>query len=174
MSTDPSCLTLQVDWQNTYNTLRRDHMLVAAEQRCPALLPMAAWAYARHSHLLAHQSPGMVVSSQSWVRQGDPLRPLLFTLTLQEPLEEVWATGLTQRLAYADDTFLQGAPAPTMQTFAAFTALAAPLSLHSQPAKCVVCSTDHAATTAIAGQLGVRHAPEGLLAAGTHAGIPAF
>jgi hypothetical protein len=66
-------------------------MLVAVEQHCSALLPMAAWANGRHSHLLIHQSPGTVVSSQSGVPQGDPLRPLLFGLTLQGSLEEVAA-----------------------------------------------------------------------------------
>jgi hypothetical protein len=45
MSAHPSCVTLQVDWQNAFNTLRRGNMLVAVEQRCPALLPMVAWAY---------------------------------------------------------------------------------------------------------------------------------
>jgi hypothetical protein len=166
-SADPSCVTVQVDWRNAFNTLRRDRMLDAVAQRCPALLPMAAWAYGRHSHLLVHQSPGTVVSSQSGVRQGDPLGPLLFAITLQGPLEEVAAMGLARPLAYADDTFLQGAPAPTMRAFAALTALAVPLGLHSQPAKCAVHSGDHATAAAIAGQLGVRHAPEGLLAAGT-------
>jgi hypothetical protein len=98
-SADPSCVTVQVDWQNAFNTLRRDRMLDAVAQRCPALLPLAAWAYRRHSHLLVHQSPGTVVSSQSGVRQGDPLGPLLFALTLQGPLEEVAAMGLARRLA---------------------------------------------------------------------------
>jgi hypothetical protein len=59
-----------------------------------------------------------------------------------------------------------------MRAFAALTALAAPLGLHSQPAKCAVHSWDHA--TAVAGQLGVRHAPKGLLAAGTPIGTPSF
>jgi hypothetical protein len=86
-------------------------MLDAVAQHCPALLPIAAWAYGRHSHLLVHQSPGTVVSSQSGVRQGHPLGPLLFAITLQGPLEEVAAMGLAPPLAYADDTFLQGAPA---------------------------------------------------------------
>jgi hypothetical protein len=149
-------------------------MLDAVAQRCLALLPMAAWAYGRHSHLLVYQSPGTVVSSQSGVRQGDPLRPLLFALTLQGPLEEIAAMGLARPLAYADDTFLQGALAPTMRAFAALSALAAPLGLQSQPAKCAVHSGDHAAAAAVAGQLGVMHALEGLLAAGTPVGTPSF
>jgi tRNA(Ile2) C34 agmatinyltransferase TiaS len=63
MSANPSCVTLQVDWQNAYNTLRKNNMLVAKEQRCPALQPMVAWAYRRHSHLLVHQSRGTVASN---------------------------------------------------------------------------------------------------------------
>jgi hypothetical protein len=176
LSADPSCVTVQVDWLNTFNTLRRDRILDPVAQRCPTLLPMAPWAYKRHSHLLVHEFPRTVVSSQSGVRQGDPLGPLLFALTVQGPLEEVAAMGLARPLACAFDTFLQGAPGPvpTMQAFAALTALAAPLGLHSQPAKCAIHSGDHAAATAVAGQLGVRHAPDGLLAAGTPNGTPSF
>jgi hypothetical protein len=79
-----------------------------------------------------------VVSSQGGVRQGDPLGPLLFALTLQGPLEEVAAMGLARLLAYANEMFLQGALVPTMLAFAALTALAAPLDLHCHPAKCAV------------------------------------
>jgi hypothetical protein len=126
---------------------------------------MVVWAYGWHSHLLVHQSPGAVVSSQSGEQQGDPLGPLLFAVTLQGPLEEVTAMDLAQPLAYADDTFLQGAPAPTMQAFAALTALAAPLRLYAQPEKYTLCPADSAAAL-VAGLLGVHQAPDGLLAAG--------
>jgi hypothetical protein len=61
-----------------------------------------------------------------------------------------------------------------MQAFVALTFLAAPLGLHAKPTECAVCSRDHAATATIAEQLGVRHAPEGLLAARTPIGTPAF
>jgi hypothetical protein len=86
------------------------------------------------------------------MQQSDPLRQLLFALTLQGPLEKVAAMDLAQPLAYADDTFLQGAPAPTMQAFAAF---APPLALHVQSAKCTVYSADCAFTALVASLLGV-------------------
>jgi hypothetical protein len=41
--------------------------------------------------------------------------------------------GLDRPLGYADDMFLQGAPAPTMLAFAALTAAAAPLGLQCHP-----------------------------------------
>ena len=173
MSADPGCVTVQIDWQNAFNTLRRDRMLAAVEQRCPALLPMVAWAYSRHGRLLV-QGSDEVVLSRSGVRQGDPLGPLLFALTLQGPLEEVAGMGLARPLAYADDTFLQGAPEPTQQALEALAVLAVPLGLLAQPSKSAVYSEDAAAAASFANLLGVRHAPDGLLAAGTPVGTPGF
>jgi hypothetical protein len=123
--------------ENACNTVRRDRMLMAVEHRCPALLPMVAWAYGRHSCLLV-QSSDEVVSSQSRVRQGNPLGPQLFALTLQGPLEEGAAMNLAQPLAYADNTFLQGAPEPTMRAFQALTALARTLPSARQ-VRCLLC-----------------------------------
>jgi hypothetical protein len=85
-----------------------------------------------------------------------------------------WPGGRPAPLAYPDDSFLQGAPASTMRAFATITTLSAPLGLRTQPAKCAVHSGDHAAATAIVDQRGVRHAPKGLLSAGTRIGTPAF
>jgi hypothetical protein len=56
MAADLGCVTLQVDWRNAFDTLRRDRMLEAVAQRCPALLPMAVWAYGGHSRLLVQRS----------------------------------------------------------------------------------------------------------------------
>jgi hypothetical protein len=144
MAADPDCITV-----------RRDCMLAAIAQRCPALLPVVAWAYGQHSRLLVQHSEE-VVRSQSGVRQGDTLGPLLFALTLQVPLEQVAEMGLASPVTYADDTFLQGARAPTMSTFHALTALAAPLGLRAQPVKCVVYSED--SRRRICGRR-ARHAP---------------
>jgi hypothetical protein len=156
-----------------FNT-RRDRLLAAVTQRCPTLLPMVAWAYGQHSRLLVQHSQE-VVSSQSGVRQGDPLGPLLFALTLQGPLEQVAEMGLARPVAFADDTFLQGAREPTMRAFQVLTALDAPLGLCAQPDKCAVYSKDTAAAAAsVATALGMHHAPAGLLAAGTPVGTAAF
>jgi hypothetical protein len=161
-----------------FNTVRRDRMLAAVAQRCPALLPMVAWAYGQHSRLLVQHSEE-VVRSQNGVRQGDPLGSLLFGLTLQQPLEQVAEMGLARPVAFADDTFLQGAQAPT-KAFYALTALAAPLGLRAQPVKCAVYSEDEvysedaAAAASVAAALGMHHAPDGLLAAGTPVGTTAF
>jgi hypothetical protein len=109
-------VTLQIDWKNAFNTVRRDRMLAAVAERCPALLPAAAWAYGRHCRLCVQQTD-QVINSESRVRQGDPLGMLLFALTLQGPLEEVASMNLARPVAFADDTFLQGAPEATMRAF---------------------------------------------------------
>jgi hypothetical protein len=148
-------------------------MLAAIQQRCPALLPMVAWAYGRHSRLLLERAEAVVLS-QSGVRQGDPLGHLLSALTLQGPLKMVAELNQARPLAYADDTFLQGAPEPTIRAYQALTALAAPLGLHAQLTKCKVDSEDAAAASAVADHIELQHDPEGLLEAGTSIGTPAF
>jgi hypothetical protein len=80
--------------------------------------------------------------SQRGVRQGDPLVPLLFALTLQSPLEQVAQLHLAWPLAYANDTFLQGAPALAIEVFGTLLQLAAPLGLQEALAKCSLYSTD--------------------------------
>jgi hypothetical protein len=116
IAADPGCVTVQVDWHNAFNILRRDRMLAAVQQHCPALLPMVAWAYGRHSRVLLERAEAVVLS-QSGVRQGDPLGPLLLALTLQGPLEMVAELNQARPLAYADDTFLQAAPEPSIRSY---------------------------------------------------------
>jgi hypothetical protein len=149
-------------------------MLAAVLARCPALLPLAIWAYKQPSRLLVHQAPGVIIHSQSGLRQGDPLGPLLFALALQGPLEQDAEMDLARPLAYAADPFLQSAPEPTIRAFHALVTLAEPLGLQVQLAKCAVYFADTRAVTSVASQLCVRHAPDGLLAAGTPVGTPAY
>jgi hypothetical protein len=91
-------------------------MLASVAQRYLALLPMVTWACGQHSRLLVQHSEE-VVGSQSGVQHGDSLGPLLFALTLQEPLEQVAEMGLAHPVAFADETFLEGAQPPTMRAF---------------------------------------------------------
>jgi hypothetical protein len=126
-------------------------MLAAVAAGCLALLPLAIWSSKQPSRLPVCQAPGDIIHSQSGLQQGDPLGPLLFALALQGPLEQVAEMDLASPLAYADDNFLQGAPEPTIQAFPALVALAEPLGLQVQLAKCTVYSADTCATTSVAG-----------------------
>jgi hypothetical protein len=61
-----------------------------------------------------------------------------------------------------------------MLAYAALTSLAEPLGLRAQPAKSAVYSANAAAAASVATRLSVHLAPDGLLAAGTPVGTPAF
>jgi hypothetical protein len=105
-------------------------MLEAVADCCPALLPIAMWAYKQPSHLLVRKSGGAMVSFQCGVRQGDPLGPLPFTL--QGPLQQVAQLQLAEPLAY--DMFLQGPPVPVTEAFHTLVQLATLLGLHVRQA----------------------------------------
>jgi hypothetical protein len=83
---------------------------MAMEKRCPALLPLVALAYRQPSRLFVCGTDGALVSSHSGARQGNPLGPLFFALTLQDPLEKVTAMQLACPIAYADDNLQQSDP----------------------------------------------------------------
>jgi hypothetical protein len=86
-------------------------MLATVQQRCPALLPMVAWAHGRHSCLLLQQAEA-VVHSQSVVGQGTPSGDCCLPSPSKGPSR--WWQSRSWPMAYADDTFLQGTPKPTM------------------------------------------------------------
>jgi hypothetical protein len=107
-------------------------MLSAVAERCPALLPMMELAYGRHGMLYVQQTD-QVINSESRMRQGDPLGMLLFPLTIQGPLKKAASMNLARPVAFADDTFLQGAPEPTMKAFQVLVDLTTPLGRCNQP-----------------------------------------
>jgi hypothetical protein len=80
--------------------------------------------------------------------------------------------NLARLLAYADNTFLQGGPEPTMRAFQALTALAAFLKLFPQPGKCAVYSAYAALTTARRARVPRR--PSGRRHSGRHPGLPCY
>jgi hypothetical protein len=68
-------------------------MLSAVANHRPEMLSAVAWLYG--AHLLVEGAPAgaVPVSSQRGVRQGDPLGPFLFGLTLQSALKQVDAAA---------------------------------------------------------------------------------
>ena len=71
---------LKLDFQNAFNTLRRDKMLEAVLDKALSVFPLAHCAYSTHSFLYCGQRD--VIISSEGVQQGDPLGPLLFCLAI--------------------------------------------------------------------------------------------
>ena len=76
---------LLIDFKNAFNSIKRSQILIAAVTLMPSLASFAIYCYSQHSHLYYSNKS---VTSQSGVQQGDPLGPLLFSLTLSPIIEE--------------------------------------------------------------------------------------
>lgn len=73
----PEQVLLKIDFQNAFNSIRRDKMLAAVEEYIPDLLPFVYSVYCSPSYLRWGEE---VLLSSEGVQQGDPLGPLLFCL----------------------------------------------------------------------------------------------
>jgi hypothetical protein len=70
---------LQLDLDNAFNRVHRHSILSVVREFFPTLFPWVQSVYGKHSSLLWN---AIVISSQSGVKQGDPIGPLLFCLVL--------------------------------------------------------------------------------------------
>ena len=70
---------LQIDFCNALISIKRSEMLKTVASSMPGIAVFANSCYSQQSQLFYDK---FVVSSESGVQQGDPLGPLLFSLTL--------------------------------------------------------------------------------------------
>jgi hypothetical protein len=102
------------------------------------------------------------------VKQADPLGPLLFAITLQGPLQRTAAAHPeTQIVAYFDDINVVGPAAAAAPAFEALAAEVRSVGLTPVPCKSAEYCPDTHMAAAAAAELGVLHASNGLLVAGT-------
>jgi len=90
-------VVVKLDFANAFNSLHRHDMLLAVKDHVPELYAYSYSAYAQPS--LLYYGPFTLFSSEG-PQQGDPLGPLLFSLSVQPLLESV-SSEIT--LGYLDD-----------------------------------------------------------------------
>ena len=71
-----------LDFWNTFNSMRRDKILVKVKEHVPGLYHIIWQSYADASNL--YFSDGYVIRSEEGIQQGDPLGPFQFSLGLSD------------------------------------------------------------------------------------------
>ena len=128
-STDP-VLFLKIDFENAFNSVRRDKLLRVAREELKFLYPLLYQCYFKPSYLLFGHSS---LLSAEGVQQGDPLGPICFSLAIH---------GLISRLTselniwYLDDGTLAGRPESVCSDFEAIIAAQDSLGLKVNVSKC--------------------------------------
>ena len=115
-----------VDCTNAYNTISREAIIDRLSKN-PGFSPiyrMAAWSL-RHTPLIVIENGEAVLhlNSESGVRQGSVLGPLLFCMAIQPLLQKIVSTVDVRIVAYLDDVTIIGKPEATRAAGLAFTAL---------------------------------------------------
>ena len=98
----PNTAILKLDFQNAFNSIRRDKMLEAAQKFAPDLTAFVHSAYSSPSTLFWGDR---TFQSAEGVQQGDPLGPLLFRLSIHDLCSHL---KLQFCLFYLDDGTLGG------------------------------------------------------------------
>ena len=123
-------LFLKIDFQNAFNSVRRDNLLRVVKSELPCLYPFIFQSYSKQSCLFFNGSP---IQSAEGVQQGDPLGPLCFSLAIQGLISKLTSE---LNLWYLDDGTLAGRPDLVRADFESIIAAQESLGLKVNLSKC--------------------------------------
>jgi Reverse transcriptase (RNA-dependent DNA polymerase) len=149
-------------------------MIKAVIKLAPQLLRGVMWMYKHASPLWIADSPDPIRSKRG-VRQGDPLGPLLFALTLQDVLHAVAFWNEYVRVTgYLDEGVLQGTVNTLVNAYWDLEKESAKAGLFLQKDKCTSYSANESNVRELARLVGCKVSTDGIVAAGCPTGKPSF
>ncbi|KAL5500326.1 hypothetical protein EMCRGX_G011871 [Ephydatia muelleri] len=125
---------LKLDFTNAFNTVRRDKMLASVELLAPSIFPFIHSVYSAPSSLFWDDR---VIHSCEGIKQGDPLGPLLFCLSIHHLL---LALHSELSMSYLDDISLGGDVEDISNDLVMFKQGAKDVGLQLNPNKCEIIS----------------------------------
>lgn len=130
---------LKLDFQNAFNELERDLMLLATYNECPEIYRFVKQCYSEPTKLSFGY---FTLLSQRGCQQGDPCGPPLFCLTINEMVR---ALKSELNIWFLDDGSLGGDPDSVIQDLATVIEWSAKMGLRLNYSKCelMVLGTDN-------------------------------
>jgi Reverse transcriptase (RNA-dependent DNA polymerase) len=122
----------KLDFQNAFNSIRRDKMMEAIKSFCPEFFQYINQCYSKSSNLLFGK---FLINSENGVQQGDPLEPLLFSLTLQPGLLNLKSKF---KSAYLDDLTICGSFTDISNDIQEIIKFGQTIGLHLNTSKCEI------------------------------------
>ena len=115
---------------STFNSVRRDSVAEALVAYAPELMQFFLSSYQEDSYLKFRDH---YLDSSEGLQQGDPLAPLLFCITLQQPLHQLYSTV---KIGYLDDITLIDSWDVVLEDVSNFQRQCTGIGLQLNPTKC--------------------------------------